>query len=227
MSSVIASTAGIQVMLPLVRSEGQRTRQPKLFGSCPIGPRPLSMQFRPFDRRLTVSHAIRAKFDPVRWRPLNMQFRPFDRKRPASHVGCAATLNARCGAAVAEQTQTVKRQQSTIDPIQGMVSAFVTACGTMLLDTNLILQIPLSEEGGTDNIIWGASSSGKERPPQLDDGGTGLPPHDGSGGGGGGGGDFSGGFFLFAFLAFMGFLKDKEREEDEYGDNRKRRENYL
>lgn len=51
--------------------------------------------------------------------------------------------------------------------------------------------------------------------PKLDDGGVGFPPFDsgGGGGGGGGGGNFSGGFFLFAFLAFLGFLKDQEQTE--------------
>ncbi|XP_044473659.1 protein YELLOW LEAF 1, choloroplastic-like isoform X1 [Mangifera indica] len=60
--------------------------------------------------------------------------------------------------------------------------------------------------------------------PKLDDGGTGFPPRDddgGGGGGGGGGGNWSGGFFLFGFLAFLGFLKDKESEEN-YQDNRRR-----
>ncbi|XP_020232836.1 protein FERTILITY RESTORER RF2, mitochondrial [Cajanus cajan] len=65
---------------------------------------------------------------------------------------------------------------------------------------------------------------GKEKSPQLDDGGTGFPPRDdddGGGGGGGGGGNWSGGFFFFGFLAFLGFLKDKE-SEDTYRDNRRR-----
>ncbi|CAJ1963820.1 unnamed protein product [Sphenostylis stenocarpa] len=65
---------------------------------------------------------------------------------------------------------------------------------------------------------------GKEKSPQLDDGGTGFPPRDdddGGGGGGGGGGNWSGGFFFFGFLAFLGFLKDKETE-DTYGEDRRR-----
>ncbi|KAL4308765.1 hypothetical protein GQ457_01G002920 [Hibiscus cannabinus] len=64
----------------------------------------------------------------------------------------------------------------------------------------------------------------KEKSPQLDDGDSGFPPRDddgGGGGGGGGGGNWSGGFFLFGFLAFLGFLKDKESEED-YRDSRRR-----
>jgi hypothetical protein len=59
-----------------------------------------------------------------------------------------------------------------------------------------------------------------EKSPQLDDGDSGFPPGedgDGGGGGGGGGGNWSGGFFFFGFLAFLGFLKDKESEE-EYHD---------
>ena len=64
---------------------------------------------------------------------------------------------------------------------------------------------------------------GKEKSPQLDDGGTGFPPGDddgGGGGGGGGGGNYSGGFFFFGFLAFLGFLKDKESEEESYPNHR-------
>ncbi|XP_065880370.1 protein YELLOW LEAF 1, choloroplastic-like [Euphorbia lathyris] len=60
--------------------------------------------------------------------------------------------------------------------------------------------------------------------PKIDDGGPGLPPggdDGGGGGGGGGGGNWSGGFFFFGFLAFLGFLKDKETDED-YRDSRRR-----
>lgn len=70
--------------------------------------------------------------------------------------------------------------------------------------------------------IWIA---GKEKSPELDDGGTGLPPgddDDGGGGGGGGGGNFSGGFFFFAFLALLGLLKDQESESTSYDDDRRR-----
>lgn len=66
--------------------------------------------------------------------------------------------------------------------------------------------------------------SGKEKSPELDDGGTGFPPRDdgdGGGGGGGGGGGWKGGFFFFGFLAFLGLLKDKE-EEGPYQDRRRR-----
>ncbi|PON51405.1 hypothetical protein PanWU01x14_216490 [Parasponia andersonii] len=55
----------------------------------------------------------------------------------------------------------------------------------------------------------------KDKLPDLDDGGTGLPPrYDGGwgGGGGGGGGNSSGGLLLFGFLLFLDFLKDKESE---------------
>ncbi|KAM0936526.1 putative protein FERTILITY RESTORER RF2 [Dioscorea sansibarensis] len=61
-----------------------------------------------------------------------------------------------------------------------------------------------------------APIQGKEKSPELDDGGTGFPPRDdddgGGGGGGGGGHGWSGGFFFFGFLAFLGMLKDKESE---------------
>lgn len=72
--------------------------------------------------------------------------------------------------------------------------------------------------------LWLPELSGKEKSPQLDDGGTGFPPRDdgdGGGGGGGGGGNWSGGFFFFGFLAFLGFLKDKENEGS-YRDSRRR-----
>ncbi|KAL5735542.1 hypothetical protein ACOSQ2_030330 [Xanthoceras sorbifolium] len=59
--------------------------------------------------------------------------------------------------------------------------------------------------------------------PKLDDGGSGFPPRDdGGGGGGGGGGDnWSGGFYLFGFLAFLGFLKDQECEQNYQGKRRR------
>ncbi|KAK9134082.1 hypothetical protein Scep_013610 [Stephania cephalantha] len=69
-----------------------------------------------------------------------------------------------------------------------------------------------------------APIQGKEKSPELDDGGTGFPPRDDDGdggGGGGGGGGWSGGFFFFAFLAFLGFLKDQE-SEGPYRDNKRR-----
>ncbi|KAF9601794.1 hypothetical protein IFM89_023325 [Coptis chinensis] len=69
-----------------------------------------------------------------------------------------------------------------------------------------------------------APVQGKEKSPDLDDGGTGFPPRDdgdGGGGGGGGGGNWSGGFFFFGFLAFLGFLKDQENEGP-YRDDRRR-----
>ncbi|RZC65917.1 hypothetical protein C5167_009607 [Papaver somniferum] len=75
------------------------------------------------------------------------------------------------------------------------------------------------------STITVAPVQGKEKSPDLDDGGTGLPPGDdgdGGGGGGGGGGWSSGGFFFFGFLAFLGFLKDKE-SEDPYQSDRRRR----
>ncbi|XP_010557325.1 PREDICTED: uncharacterized protein LOC104826365 [Tarenaya hassleriana] len=84
-------------------------------------------------------------------------------------------------------------------------------------------------EGQTQTItresptITQAPVHSKEKSPDLDDGGTGFPPRDdgdGGGGGGGGGGNWSGGFFFFGFLAFLGFLKDKEGEEDYRGSRR-------
>ncbi|KAL7088134.1 hypothetical protein ACP275_13G109800 [Erythranthe tilingii] len=74
------------------------------------------------------------------------------------------------------------------------------------------------------STITVAPIQGKEKSPDLDDGGDGFPPRDdgdGGGGGGGGGGNWSGGFFFFGFLAFLGFLKDQE-SEGPYRDERRR-----
>ncbi|KAK4349478.1 hypothetical protein RND71_032233 [Anisodus tanguticus] len=85
-------------------------------------------------------------------------------------------------------------------------------------------------EGQTQTVTRESSTitvapvQGKEKSPELDDGGSGFPPRDddgGGGGGGGGGGHWKGGFFFFGFLAFLGFLKDQE-EEGPYRDQRKR-----
>ncbi|CAN6448336.1 unnamed protein product [Victoria cruziana] len=73
-------------------------------------------------------------------------------------------------------------------------------------------------------VITNAPVQGKEKSPELDDGGTGFPPRDdddGGGGGGGGGGGWTGGFFFFGFLAFLGFLKDQE-SEGPYSNDRRR-----
>ncbi|MBA0692775.1 hypothetical protein Goari_010312 [Gossypium aridum] len=56
----------------------------------------------------------------------------------------------------------------------------------------------------------------EEKSPQLDDGDSGFPPCDDNVDGG----NWSGGFFLLGFLTFLGFLKDKESEED-YQDSRR------
>lgn len=87
-----------------------------------------------------------------------------------------------------------------------------------------------SSQGQTQTVTREAPTTtitnapANEKSPKLDDGGTGFPPRDddgGGGGGGGGGGNWSGGFFLFGFLAFLGFLKDKESDE-KYRDSRRR-----
>ncbi|KAF3777481.1 hypothetical protein EJ110_NYTH45633 [Nymphaea thermarum] len=73
-------------------------------------------------------------------------------------------------------------------------------------------------------VITNAPAQGKEKSPELDDGGTGFPPRDdddGGGGGGGGGGGWTGGFFFFGFLAFLGLLKDQE-SEGPYSKDRRR-----
>ncbi|KAL2483686.1 Uncharacterized protein Fot_45130 [Forsythia ovata] len=161
MSLSASATVGPATTLSIVRSEDRWLKQIKRVGSCPVGLKPLRLQFHPFERRRTTTQAFRAQL---------------------ASITCSAALNATCAA---EQTQTVTRQSSTITvaPIQG-----------------------------------------KEKSPELDDGGTGFPPRDdgdGGGGGGGGGGHWSGGFFFFGFLAFLGFLKDQENEGP-YRDERRR-----
>lgn len=153
--SLMASTSAGASTLATVKAEDQWPSQIKHIG-------PMSLQFRPLDKRTLINHAIRTK---------------------QASIICSAALNATCAEG---QTQTVTRQSSTITvaPVQG-----------------------------------------KERSPELDDGGTGFPPGDdgdGGGGGGGGGGNWSGGFFFFGFLAFLGFLKDQE-SEGPYRDERRRR----
>ncbi|PIA56601.1 hypothetical protein AQUCO_00700742v1 [Aquilegia coerulea] len=69
-----------------------------------------------------------------------------------------------------------------------------------------------------------APVQGKEKSPDLDDGGDGFPPRDdgdGGGGGGGGGGNWSGGFFFFGFLALLGLFKDQETEGSYKSDRRR------
>ncbi|KAL0320905.1 UNVERIFIED_CONTAM: hypothetical protein Sradi_5352000 [Sesamum radiatum] len=74
------------------------------------------------------------------------------------------------------------------------------------------------------STITVAPIQGKEKSPELDDGGSGFPPRDdgdGGGGGGGGGGHWSGGFFFFGFLALLGLIRDQE-SEGPYRDERRR-----
>ncbi|KAL9226901.1 hypothetical protein vseg_002660 [Gypsophila vaccaria] len=107
------------------------------------------------------------------------------------------------------------------------LSTHITRARTASLVCSAALNARCGAEGQTQTMEKPTSviqnAPGKEKSPQLDDGGTGLPPRDddgGGGGGGGGGGNFSGGFFFFGFLAFLGFLKDKESEGD-YRDSRR------
>ncbi|ONK68577.1 uncharacterized protein A4U43_C05F13520 [Asparagus officinalis] len=111
--------------------------------------------------------------------------------------------------------------------------AHSSSCARRLPSRSLIRAAALNArcaEGQTQTVtrqsstITIAPTQGKEKAPELDDGGTGLPPRDDDGGGGGGGGggpNWSGGFFFFGFLAFLGLLKDQE-SEGPYRDNRRR-----
>ncbi|WCJ35285.1 embryo defective 1303 [Euphorbia peplus] len=102
------------------------------------------------------------------------------------------------------------RKRSASVTCSAATSARCSASGqsqTVTLEAPTITKAPIREPTQT---------------PKIDDGGPGLPPRDddGGGGGGGGGGNWSGGFFFFGFLAFLGFLKDKESDED-YRDSRR------
>ncbi|KAK8527601.1 hypothetical protein V6N13_085419 [Hibiscus sabdariffa] len=132
----------------------------------------------------------------------------------------------RCGAVRIPRRIQLRRLGLQLQPIVGrhrnQSLSIVCAAAT--------LNATCSVSGQTQTVtreaptITQAPVHSKEKSPQLDDGDSGFPPRDddgGGGGGGGGGGNWSGGFFLFGFLAFLGFLKDKESEED-YRDSRRR-----
>ncbi|GLT26404.1 hypothetical protein SLA2020_014730 [Shorea laevis] len=126
----------------------------------------------------------------------------------------------------------VQLQPSSAGGIQSKVAgrrSFERKLSTTFICT-AALNARCSASGQTQTVtrqaptITQAPVHANEKSPQLDDGGTGFPPRDddgGGGGGGGGGGNFSGGFFLFGFLAFLGFLKDKESDEG-YKSRRRR-----
>ncbi|KAL8509763.1 hypothetical protein ACS0TY_016830 [Phlomoides rotata] len=98
------------------------------------------------------------------------------------------------------------------------------SCSSRVKHSSVICSAALNARCGAEqtqtvtresSTITVAPTQGKEKSPELDDGGSGFPPRDdgdGGGGGGGGGGHWSGGFFFFGFLAFLGFLKDQESE---------------
>ncbi|KAK6230927.1 hypothetical protein QUC31_002445 [Theobroma cacao] len=114
--------------------------------------------------------------------------------------------------------------------LQPIVGSSRKQSSSVICAATAALNATCSASGQTQTVtreaptITQAPVHAKEKSPQLDDGDSGFPPRDddgGGGGGGGGGGNWSGGFFLFGFLAFLGFLKDKEGEED-YRDTRRR-----
>ncbi|XP_073314998.1 uncharacterized protein [Primulina huaijiensis] len=121
-------------------------------------------------------------FIPAGLRPLHLHFQPLRTRESARPV----FRNATCAA---QQTQTVTRRSSTIT-----VAPFQWNEKSRKLDDGGIGFPPLDDDGG------GVGDRG------------GGDDDDGGGGRGGGGGHWSGGFFLFAFLAFLSFLKDQESE---------------
>uniref|UniRef100_A0A1D1XWJ9 Uncharacterized protein n=1 Tax=Anthurium amnicola TaxID=1678845 RepID=A0A1D1XWJ9_9ARAE len=113
------------------------------------------------------------------------------------------------------------RQATNICRSQPRASSFVCAVAVLNARCAAEQTQTVTRQSSTITI---APIQGKEKSPELDDGGTGFPPRDdddGGGGGGGGGPGWSGGFFFFGFLAFLGFLQDKEREGD-YRDRKKK-----
>ncbi|KAK4356596.1 hypothetical protein RND71_025567 [Anisodus tanguticus] len=118
------------------------------------------------------------------------------------------------------QSQVINNRRHVICPVQQKRASIICA-----LSLNA-----RCAEGQTQTVTRESSTitvapvQGKEKSPDLDDGGTGFPPRDddgGGGGGGGGGGNWKGGFFFFGFLAFLGLLKDQE-DEGPYRDQRRR-----
>ncbi|CAN1197189.1 Protein YELLOW LEAF 1, choloroplastic [Linum perenne] len=105
-------------------------------------------------------------------------------------------------------SSTVRLPTQLANPMKSHSAALNVRCSasgqtqTVLKQTPTITKAPVKEPTKT---------------PEIDDGGTGLPPGDdgGGGGGGGGGGNWSGGFFLFGFLAFLGLLKDSESDNED------------
>ncbi|KAG0465885.1 hypothetical protein HPP92_020049 [Vanilla planifolia] len=106
----------------------------------------------------------------------------------------------------------------------GRSSQGVLICSAALNARCAAEQTQTIQRQSTTTIITNAPIQGKEKSPQLDDGGTGFPPRDDDGGGGGGGGGgpyWSGGFFFFGLLALLGLLKDQE-SEGPYRDSNRR-----
>ncbi|KAL6544573.1 hypothetical protein OROMI_023435 [Orobanche minor] len=183
--SLSATISSPIVLRPEVRSEDRYFKHRKNVPSNPVGLKPLCVQF-PFVRSIT--HAIRVKH--------------------ASVI---------CAAMSATQTETVTRQSSTITaaPIHGILQIARQKVGDIFrgfakLKGVVVKSLVIS----AISILYAVGQNRKEKSPELDDGGAGLPPRDdgGGGGGGGGGGHWSGGFFLFGFLALLGLIRDEEGE---------------
>lgn len=150
----------------------------------------------------------------------------------------AATLPiVRAGDQCRKQVKPIASVPAGLHPL-GMRSQLINnrrrlICASQQKRASIICSAALSArcaEGQTQTVTRESSTitvapvQGKEKSPELDDGGTGFPPRDddgGGGGGGGGGGNWKGGFFFFGFLAFLGLLKDQE-DEGPYRDQRRR-----
>ncbi|KAK4755792.1 hypothetical protein SAY87_009549 [Trapa incisa] len=141
-------------------------------------------------------------------------FNPWVQRKPFNARGGYLQMAAACPVGLGAGLRSFDRSRAKWSSSTVCSAALNARCGAEQTQT-------VTREAPT---ITQAPTHIQEKSPQLDDGGTGFPPRDdgdGGGGGGGGGGNWSGGFFFFGFLAFLGFLKDKEGEGD-YDSNRRR-----
>ncbi|GAB2258485.1 hypothetical protein Droror1_Dr00014645 [Drosera rotundifolia] len=95
-------------------------------------------------------------------------------------------------------------------------------CSDSLLCAASAMDVKCCAAGQTQTVtvekqttkVTNAPIQGKEKTPELDDGGDGFPPRDdGDGGGGGGGGWGGGGFFLFGFLCLLALFKEEDEDK--------------
>lgn len=96
--------------------------------------------------------------------------------------------------------------------VTGKVSARTTSCGVRCYATQTQNVLRKSSTA----TIKRADPKGMVNRPKLDDGNGGFPPFrfgkgGGGGGGGGGGSNYFGGFFVFACVLLLDYLKEAEK----------------